>query len=152
MNSNFYKYGSSSVRHINTTVDAMQALCHEAMRIANHRMLYIPDFGISDGLRSTADQKARYAKGRDQNGRILYLGHVITYRDGVEKKSYHQTGHAIDFFTVGFGGQADYTAAAMTAVYSCFAEAAMNLGLVIKWGGNYGSFEDLGHISLMGEM
>jgi len=152
-NTNYYYYGNSSQSNIDTTVEDMQNLCREAMSIANNRMLYCPDFGISDGLRTEAEQKARYAKGRDQYGRILYLGLVITYCDGVTDLSDHQSGHAIDFFAVHpVTKKTSYEPYHMLAIYSCFAEAAMKLGLIIEWGGNYSTFEDLGHIAIKGKL
>ena len=149
MNNNNYYYGNSSSRKINTTNDNMQKLCHEAMRIANERMLYCPDFGISDGLRSAQEQNERFKVGRDQSGKVLYAGLIITNRDGFENISDHQLGNAIDFFAVHpETGKADYSLEAMLAVYSCFSEAAFRLKLTLEWGGNYSTFEDLGHVAI----
>lgn len=55
------------------------------------------DFTIIEGVRTKARQQQLYAQGRDGN-----KGNIVTYADGVIRKSNHQPksdgyGHAIDF-------------------------------------------------------
>lgn len=45
---------------------------------------------VTDGFRSAAQQALLYAKGRTAPGRI------VTYADGLHKKSNHQSGRAVD--------------------------------------------------------
>lgn len=85
---------------------------------------------VTDGVRSVEQQKALYAKGRTAPGP------VVTYADGVEKRSNHQPridrlGHAVDcVFLV--DGKPSWSVELPWAAYGALGEA---LGL--KWGGKF---------------
>ena len=121
----------------------MQQLCHEALRIANSRKMYCPDFGISHGLRTTEEQYNLYCKGRFGS-----TGGIVTNCDGVEKKSVHQFGYAIDFFPI-INGQYNDEPENLALVATCFFEAAGNLGLQMDWGGSFRSISDGFHVELV---
>lgn len=147
MNRN-YAYGCSSLAKISTVSKPLQAICHEAMKIANSRKLHCPDFGISDGLRTAEEQFKLFVKGRKSTGDdYIVIGKVVTNCDGYEKLSIHQAAEAIDFFPLK-NGKADYSHEACALVATCFFEAASNLGVEITWGGGYSSFSDAPHIEL----
>lgn len=151
MNRN-YKYGASSLKKINTTDELMQQVCHEAMRIANLRKTYCPDFGISDGLRTADEQFELYKKGRYFDGYSWVTekdSEVVTYRDGHTLKSVHQSGFAIDFFAIDpETGEADFSVESLALVATCFFEASSNLGLNCDWGGSFKSISDAVHFEL----
>ncbi len=63
---------------------------HEDLQILFNEVIKYVDCTIVSGLRTTEDQVALYAKGRTESGRI------VTYKDGITNKSYHQSGNAID--------------------------------------------------------
>lgn len=48
------------------------------------------DCTVISGLRTLQEQQALYAKGRTEDGQI------VTYKDGIERRSKHQEGRAID--------------------------------------------------------
>jgi peptidoglycan L-alanyl-D-glutamate endopeptidase CwlK len=96
--------------------------------------------------RSTEEQMALYAKGRTAPGRI------VTYADGVGKRSKHQVQmdgyvHAIDFAFV------DDPRTPLDETYSPDAPwpvvGAMAESLRLTWGGRFAML-DLGHIELKG--
>lgn len=130
-----YKYGSSSLKQIDSVSPKLQAVCHRAIKIANSRRLYCPDFGISCGKRSKADQLIAFKAGRSNC-------------DGVNKLSRHQYGFAIDFFGY-VRGKTNYEEGNMALIATCFMEAAAEEGCEINWGGNFNSFSDSPHIELV---
>lgn len=97
---------------------------------------------VTDGVRTTAQQKALYAEGRTAGGRI------VTNADGVEKKSNHQAkadgfGHAVDLAFADANGQPTWSE---TMPWRLYGEMAKSLGLV--WGGDFQSLPDKPHIEL----
>lgn len=90
-----------------------------------------------DGLRTAARQRELYAQGRTAPGRI------VTYLDGVSKKSRHQTGRAVDCAFVGDDGKSLKWDGPWPAYGNC-AEAC---GLL--WGGRW-EMSDKPHIELRG--
>ena len=96
---------------------------------------------VTDGVRTVAAQQALYAQGRTA------VGLIVTQRDGVTRRSNHQThadgfGHAVDCcFLV--DGQPSWDHRLPWHLYGAMAQA---LGLV--WGGAWTKFVDLPHIEL----
>lgn len=96
---------------------------------------------VTDGVRSVEQQKALYAKGRTAPGP------VVTYADGVEKRSNHQPhidklGHAVDCCFV-VNGKPSWDAHLPWKAYGAAAEAH---GLT--WGGSWTRLADLPHVEL----
>jgi peptidoglycan LD-endopeptidase CwlK len=96
---------------------------------------------ITDGVRTAAQQKALYAKGRTAPGRI------VTNADGVLKKSNHQPkddglGHAVDCCFV-VDGKPSWDGRLPWRVYGALVQ-----GLDLTWGGAWKSFADLPHAEL----
>lgn len=141
MNRN-YEYGGTSKKRIATTKLVMQRLCEEAIFIANARKLHCPDFGISRGLSTAEEQAALYQKGR------IAPGMVVTNCDGVNNRSVHQDGLAIDFYGY-VNGKADYSKEVIALIATCFMEAASNLRINIDWGGSFKSISDGAHIEII---
>ncbi len=128
----------------------MQKVCIEALRIANVRKTYCPDFGISDGFRTILKQSKLFEIGRKWNtthGEWDTIGKTVTNCDGVINKSNHQSGLAIDFI-VWIDGKISEDPAMYALVATCFYEAAANLKLEGEWGGCYKSLSDLGHFDI----
>lgn len=96
---------------------------------------------VTDGVRSTAEQEAKYAQGRTTPGKI------VTQADGLLNKSNHQAkldgfGHAVDlcFVVNNVASWAD------EMPWRLYGEMAQSQGLV--WGGAWVSFVDKPHIEL----
>lgn len=135
MNRN-YRYGKTSKSNIASTSVTMQELCDRAMEVANRRKLVCPDFGISEGKRTKARQEYLFKEGKSRC-------------DGTMKRSKHQDGLAIDYYVVGVDGKANYSPGNLALVFTCFQEAASDMGIQIKWGGNFNSIADAPHIELV---
>ncbi len=80
---------------------------------------------VTDGLRTTTEQQALYAQGRTEPGAI------VTHANGVQTRSNHQSGLAVDCCFV-VDGKASWDDAMPWALYGAMATA---LGLV--WGGSW---------------
>ncbi len=130
-----YKYGKSSLSNINTVSLVLQMLCHKALAVANARKLHCPDFGISCGKRSTMEQIIMFKEGKSKC-------------DGINTISKHQYGFAVDYFAY-IDGEANYDPGNLALIATCFQEAALEMGIVIKWGGNFKSLADAPHIELV---
>jgi peptidoglycan LD-endopeptidase CwlK len=101
-----------------------------AMEILGYPMM------ISDGIRSTEQQTALYAQGRTTPGPI------VTYCDGVTKKSNHQSGRACDCCFI-VDGQPSW---AVHLPWKAFGACVEATGLT--WGGTFSRLNDLGHAEL----
>lgn len=87
------------------------------------------DFGIPEygGLRTAEDQKKLFDKG-------------LSKADGTIKKSYHQTGNAVDVFAY-VNGKASWDEAHLSLIAGVVLSCAKELGLNVTWGGTFGSKE-----------
>lgn len=108
----------------------------EAMTVLGFPMI------VTDGVRTTAQQQALYAKGRTAPGK------KVTNVDGVTKKSNHQPkddgyGHAVDCCFLDERGKPSWDDAHPWRLYG---EMAVALGLT--WGGNWKTLVDKPHIEL----
>lgn len=146
-----YKLSKNSQAKVDTTEPLMQELVKRAMEISNIRKLHCPDWGVSDGLRTTDEQFNLFLKGRSvSNGQyfIVDKNKVVTHCDGHKKKSPHQSGLAVDVYAY-VDGKANYEAGNLALIFSCFQEAAKDMGITIEWGGNYNSLSDGPHIEIV---
>ena len=143
-----YITGKNSKRALSTVNPILQELWYGAMRIANSRKMMCPDFGCSSGLRTEKEQNALFKLGRDDVGRIVYPGSVVTNCDGILLKSSHQSGLAIDIFAISPGGNTDYRPESMALIATCFFEAASDMDIDMDWGGSFKSISDGAHIEI----
>tara|TARA_R110000744_G_scaffold380568_1_gene503242 strand:+ start:21776 stop:22225 length:450 start_codon:yes stop_codon:yes gene_type:complete len=142
-------YGQKSMDRILTGTEEMQALNVRAMAIANKRKDVTPDWSIISVLRTDKEQNELWRKGRDDTGREMYTGLIVTHADGYFDKSIHQSGDATDFVPY-IDGKADWhDKAAFAIIASCYYEAAMELGIRIRWGGHFTKLYDGGHIEIV---
>jgi peptidoglycan LD-endopeptidase CwlK len=84
----------------------------------------IPEFG---GLRTAEDQKKLFDKG-------------LSKADGTIKKSYHQTGNAVDVFAY-VNGKASWDEVHLSLIAGVVLSCAKELNLNVTWGGTFGSKE-----------
>tara|TARA_R110002049_G_scaffold180894_3_gene347899 strand:- start:1035 stop:1484 length:450 start_codon:yes stop_codon:yes gene_type:complete len=147
--SNNNHYGQRSMERILTGTSDMQKLNIKAMSIANKRKEPTPDWSIVSVLRTDKEQHELWRKGRDDTGREMYASLIVTYADGYFNKSIHQSGDATDFVPY-IDGKADWdNKDAFALIASCYYEAAMELGLKIRWGGHFTKLYDGGHIEIV---
>lgn len=102
------------------------------------------EIGISECLRTVAEQDALYAKGRTEPGAI------VTNCQGVSYKSMHQWGVAFDFYLKvdvdGDGEIADDAFNNSTGLFERVGAIGQSIGL--EWGGNWKSIKDRPHFQL----
>lgn len=97
---------------------------------------------VTDGVRTVAQQRALYAKGRTAPGPL------VTNADGVAKRSNHQPhadgwGHAVDLCFMDEHGAPSWDAA---CPWRLLGEMAKSQGCV--WGGDWASIVDRPHVEL----
>lgn len=129
---------------VHPTLQARVQLICTAMEVLGFTMI------VTDGVRTTAEQQAAFAKGRTIPGENVRPGHplgdTVTKADGVTHRSNHQVhadklGHAVDLcFMV--NGQPSWRE---NLPWTLYGEMAKSLGL--KWGGDWPS-RDQPHIEL----
>ena len=76
------EFSAKSRKRLLTVHPDLQTLFLEVIK---HR-----DCSVISGLRSEDEQRALYASGRSEPGKI------VTHRDGINRRSLHQTGLAVD--------------------------------------------------------
>jgi len=153
MKTNNFRFGSRSLMNltgidkngnkVNEPVrDITKKLCEEALKWTN------VDFSIIDGFRTVEQQQALYQEGRST-------------LDGINRKSYHQTGLAVDVIPVGlnkagekinpFDVNDDEVKLMWMEVYRAFMRASFKLKLHIEFGFGYniGGGRDWPHIQIM---
>ena len=100
------------------------------------------DFGIASGKRTTAEQQALYALGRTKPGKI------VTYLDGVNKKSYHQSGKAVDVYAY-VNGKADWSSKYYEPIARHIQQVAKEkFNTDLTWGGDWKNFIDRPHFQI----
>ena len=105
------------------------------------------DFTITDGLRTTAEQQALYAKGR------TVAGTRVTNADGLRSKSYHQAksdgyGYAVDLYPYHSGSVQVNDDKSLKVIATHIKAVAKSLGINIEWGGDWKSIIDYPHFEL----
>ena len=100
------------------------------------------DFGIASGFRTLAEQKGLYALGRTKPGKI------VTYADGIDVKSYHQSGNAVDIYAY-VNGKASWDSKYYEPIARHIIRVAKDkFGVTLKWGGDWKKFKDLPHFQI----
>jgi peptidoglycan LD-endopeptidase CwlK len=102
------------------------------------------DFGIPNdgGLRTTQRQAEMYAQGR------TVAGKKITNADGVNKKSYHQSGKAFDIYAF-VDGKASWEHKYYEPIARHLQKVAKEkFGIVLEWGGDFRTFSDMPHFQI----
>lgn len=147
---NNFKYGSRSKGYLYGTPER-EAVKPPVVKLCELALSYSTvDFGIIDGLRYDHEQVAIFKAGNSE-------------LDGINKKSDHQYGMAIDVYPVikRNGVRLDAydvddvdVRAGWLEVYRAFMRAAMKLGLIIEFGLGYniGGGRDWPHISVKGKV
>lgn len=105
------------------------------------------DFTVVIGVRTVAEQKALYAKGRTAPGP------KVTNADGVKSKSNHQAkgdgyGYAVDLYPF-VAGSVDVNDKMnlLPKIAAHILKTAIALGIKVEWGGNW-KFVDKPHFEL----
>jgi peptidoglycan L-alanyl-D-glutamate endopeptidase CwlK len=122
-----------SVRSITRMADIdprLMVIAEEALKISPIDF-GIPEFG---GLRTAEEQQQLFLAGKSQ-------------LDGVTRKSYHQTGRALDVYAY-VDGKASWDELHLAMVAAAMLQTASKLGIDLQWGGLWESFKDMPHFQL----
>lgn len=97
------------------------------------------DFGIPEhgGARTVEVQQQLFADDKSKC-------------DGILKKSYHQSGNALDFYAY-VKKEASWNRRHMFQIAAAFLQAANELGYRLEWGGLWTSWQDYPHVQLVEE-
>lgn len=119
-----YRFSKRSLAHLDEVVEPLRQVAIEALRITE------VDFGITDGIRSTAEQAALLDAGATQT-----------------MNSRHLTGHAIDVAAY-IGPRLLWAPQSLyDSIATAFAAASKKLEIPIRWGGAWNCY-DIGRGSL----
>ncbi|MGM5630274.1 M15 family metallopeptidase [Apibacter raozihei] len=108
------------------------------------------DFTLTNGVRTTSDQRELYAKGR------TLPGNIVTNSDGIQTFSKHQIqsdgfGYAVDLYPY-FNGtvhtEGEDVNLRLTAIARHIIKTAKELDITIQWGGDWKNFKDTPHFEL----
>ncbi len=145
-----YAFGTLSNDRMSGVHKDLQMVARRALRISSTRKdggvdFAIPQFG---GLRTAEDQNGLFKK-------------KVSNADGYNKKSYHQTGLALDIIPYvkveGIKGNAIYSKRISKQkrdllfhmVATCMLQAANELRVKLRWGGNFRTFQDSPHFEII---
>ena len=120
----------------------------DLVKVMNEAIKNSPiDFIITDGIRSTEEQRKLYNQGRTTSGKI------VTNADGVNNKSNHQVksdgyGYAVDLYPFYNGSAQLNDAKSLKVIADHIKSVAKELGVTIQWGGDW-KFKDYPHFELV---
>lgn len=120
----------------------------DLVKVMNEAIKNSPiDFIITDGIRSTEEQRKLYNQGRTTPGKI------VTNADGVNNKSNHQVksdgyGYAVDLYPFYNGSAQLNDAKSLKVIADHIKSVAKQLGITIQWGGDW-KFKDYPHFELV---
>ena len=120
----------------NRTKNNLYGVHHKLIMLVGYALaISEQDFFVNEGLRTTEKQQEYFKNGRSQ-------------LDGIDKKSKHQLGRAIDIYYTGWKNTDSIKDPRWEKVYKAFRIAAANLHINIVFGANWNSFKDNPHIEL----
>lgn len=131
------------------SLDTLKGIHPDLQKVIKEAIKESPvDFTVTDGVRTTAQQQALYAKGRTAPGG------KVTNADGVKNKSNHQVkadgyGYAIDLYPY-VDGKVDYNdeSDSLKVIAAHIKATAKCLGINVGWGGEFKSILDKPHFEL----
>ena len=125
-----FKLGKNSINNLAGVDGRLIAIADLAIELTNI------DFGVpsTGGLRTEADQAKLFADG-------------VSKADGVNNKSYHQSGKALDVYAY-VDGKASWDKLHLAIIASAMLQASAQLGYKLKWGGLWKSWQDYPHFEI----
>tara|TARA_R110000850_G_C9903298_1_gene459998 strand:- start:17 stop:406 length:390 start_codon:yes stop_codon:yes gene_type:complete len=127
---NKYQFGKNSQDRMSGVNSSIIEVAKLALAISSI------DFGIPrhGGLRTAQEQQMLFNENASQ-------------LDGTIKKSYHQSGMALDVFAY-VEGKASWDAVHLTIIAAAMLEAANRLSVNMRWGGHWSNFKDMPHFEV----
>jgi len=136
-----YQWGQTSLNRMKGLDEKLVRVLFRAIRIASMKKdgidMSIPQFG---GIRTADEQNKLFENG-------------FSKCDGYNKKSYHQSGKAVDVIPYIKGGNvyslpSEEQEVLFGKVAVCMLEAAAMEGVKLNWGGNWKSWLDRPHFEI----
>ena len=130
------------------SLNSLKGIHPDLVKVMTEAVKYSPiDFTITDGVRTTAQQQALYAKGR------TVPGTKVTNADGIRSKSNHQAksdgyGYAVDLYAYHSGKVQVNDDKSLKIIATHIKSVAKDLGVKIEWGGDWKSIIDYPHFEL----
>ena len=129
----------STFKFSEKSFERMEGVDPRLKEIAKHAIMISKiDFGIphDGGLRTAERQAELFADGKSK-------------ADGVNNKSRHQSGMALDVYAY-VDGKASWETEHLALVATAMLQSASILGYKLEWGGNWRSFVDMPHFQIHG--
>jgi len=125
-----FKLGKNSLNNLAGVDDRLIDIAEVAIKLSNI------DFGIpsTGGLRTEEVQAKLFADG-------------VSKADGVNSKSYHQSGKALDVYAY-VDGKASWDKLHLSLIAAAMLQASAQLGYELKWGGLWKSWQDYPHFEI----
>jgi len=125
-----FKLGKNSLNNLVGVDDRLIDIAEVAIKLSNI------DFGIpsTGGLRTEEVQAKLFADG-------------VSKADGVNSKSYHQSGKALDVYAY-VDGKASWDKLHLSLIAAAMLQASAQLGYELKWGGLWKSWQDYPHFEI----
>ena len=125
-----FKLGKNSLNNLVGVDERLIDIAEVAIKLSNI------DFGIpsTGGLRTEEVQAKLFADG-------------VSKADGVNSKSYHQSGKALDVYAY-VDGKASWDKLHLSLIAAAMLQASSQLGYELKWGGLWKSWQDYPHFEI----
>jgi len=125
-----FKLGKNSLNNLVGVDERLIDIAEVAIKLSNI------DFGIpsTGGLRTEEVQAKLFADG-------------VSKADGVNNKSYHQSGKALDVYAY-VDGKASWDKLHLSLIAASMLQASSQLGYELKWGGLWKSWQDYPHFEI----
>jgi|TARA_R110000787_G_scaffold243096_1_gene349057 peptidoglycan L-alanyl-D-glutamate endopeptidase CwlK len=125
-----FKLGKNSLNNLVGVDERLIDIAEVAIKLSNI------DFGIpsTGGLRTEEVQAKLFADG-------------VSKADGVNSKSYHQSGKALDVYAY-VDGKASWDKLHLSLIAAAMLQASAQLGYELKWGGLWKSWQDYPHFEI----
>jgi|TARA_R110000782_G_scaffold54391_2_gene114989 peptidoglycan L-alanyl-D-glutamate endopeptidase CwlK len=125
-----FNLGTNSIKNLAGVDGRLIDIADLAIKLTNI------DFGIpsTGGLRTAEVQAKLFEDG-------------VSKADGVNNKSYHQSGKALDVYAY-IDGKASWDHLHLTHIAAAMLQASGQLGYELKWGGLWKSWQDMPHFEI----
>lgn len=125
-----FKLGKNSLNNLAGVDERLIDIAEVAIKLSNI------DFGIpsTGGLRTEEVQAKLFADG-------------VSKADGVNSRSYHQSGKALDVYAY-VDGKASWDKLHLSLIAAAMLQASAQLGYELKWGGLWKSWQDYPHFEI----
>lgn len=119
-----FKFSRTSQARLSAVDSTLRKIAERALELSPI------DFGIPEhgGYRTEEVQAMLFARG-------------VSKCDGTAKKSYHQSGKALDFYAF-VNGKESWEPAHLAMVAAAFFQAAGEFGVALRWGGLFTPFKE----------